>query len=194
MSIKTQFETSYHGKFGALTMASRMTGTNSGVANLKDGIIHLNMTVLSALLQLFVAAYIPLAAATVALPSTDPFYTPPNNLTSYGPGDVIRSRNIPPNLNGILGTTLTPLYVKTAYQYLYRTTNDAGDAAAAVATLLVPNKADPSKLLAYQTAYDSANNDCSPSYALQAGANTTATSDIAFVRNPTTLCIAYLTN
>ncbi|WYZ41024.1 hypothetical protein EsH8_IV_001365 [Colletotrichum jinshuiense] len=37
------------------------------------------------------------------------------------------------------------------------------------------------KLLAYQTAYDSANNDCSPSYAFQAGANTTTLTDIAMI-------------
>lgn len=121
------------------------------------------------------------SARAVLLPSADAFYTQPGNVSAYRPGDVIRSRAIDGSLNGISGGTPAPLSVKKAYQYLYRTTDSLGNAAAAVTTLLVPYGADPSKLLAYQTAYDSANNDCSPSYGLRAGANTTASSDIVFV-------------
>ena len=116
----------------------------------------------------------------VLLPSQDAFYTQPANISSYAPGDVINSRSIPTNLNGLLSGGPSPS-IKAAYQYLYRTNDSLGNAIAAVTTLLVPYGADPSKLLAYQTAYDSANNDCSPSYAFQAGANTSATSDIIFV-------------
>lgn len=133
--------------------------------------------------NLFAVACFFVAATAVIIPSSDSFYSPPGNLTSYQPGDVIRTRNVPPNLNGLISAPLTPQTVKAAYQYLYRTTDDLGNAVAAVNTVLVPNNADPTKLLAYQTAYDSANNDCSPSYALQSGANTSATTDIAFVRS-----------
>ncbi|KAK4498433.1 hypothetical protein PRZ48_011091 [Zasmidium cellare] len=119
-------------------------------------------------------------ATAVLLPSQDAFYTQPANISSYAPGDVISSRSIPTNLNGLLSGGPSPS-IKAAYQYSYRTTDSLGNAIAAVTTLLVPYGADPSKLLAYQTAYDSANNDCSPSYAFQAGANTSATSDIIFI-------------
>lgn len=121
------------------------------------------------------------AAAAVLLPSQDPFYTQPANIDNYKPGAVINSRKVPTNLNNILDSSTTSEKVKAAYQYLYRTTDSLGNAVAAVTTMLVPFNADSSKLLAYQQAYDSSNNNCSPSYALQSGANTTASADIIMV-------------
>lgn len=101
-------------------------------------------------------------------PSKDPFYDQPSNIGTYAPGEMIRSREVS---NRLATWILLPesMNVKSVYQYLYRTTNSVGDPVAAAATLLIPHNSDPSKLLAYQTAYDSANIDCSPSYTLRYG-------------------------
>lgn len=137
---------------------------------------------------------LPSAIASVALlpPSQDPFYTPPYDLDSYLPGQTIRARRVGADLTGEFGKTLTKLALNETYQYLYRTTNGLGEAAAAVTTLLIPENADPSKLLVYQAAYDTANNDCSPSYALRAGAKAELPNDIVFVRNMRHLCFSLI--
>lgn len=125
---------------------------------------------LSLKLALWVLAVscIQIAFARLTPPSEDPFYEQPSNIGTYAPGELIRSREIS---NRVATWILLPrsMNVKSAYQYLYRTTNSVGDPVAAAATLLIPHNDDPSKLLAYQTAYDSANNDCSPSYTLRYG-------------------------
>lgn len=115
-------------------------------------------------------------------PTTDPFYATPSNISQYNPGDVIASRNISTDLNGILGGSLTDISLAGAYQFLYRTVDSLKNPTAAVTTVLVPHDASTDKLLSYQTAYDSANENCSPSYAFQAGANNTAIVDIVLVR------------
>ncbi|KAF2761188.1 LIP-domain-containing protein [Pseudovirgaria hyperparasitica] len=117
----------------------------------------------------------------VTIPSQDPFYRTPPNIASYSPGTVIDKRQVPPNLSGLMPNLGGNEKVEAVYQYLYRTTDALGNPAAAVTTLLKPFKADPTKLLAYQQAYDSAKNDCSPSYAIQSGANTTALADIIMI-------------
>lgn len=106
--------------------------------------------------------------ARLTPPSKDPFYDQPSNIGSYAPGAMIRSREVS---NRLATWLLLPesMNVKSVYQYLYRTTNSVGDPVAAAATLLIPHNSDSSKLLAYQTAYDSANLDCSPSYTLRYG-------------------------
>ncbi|CAK4033081.1 secretory lipase-domain-containing [Lecanosticta acicola] len=124
-----------------------------------------------------------LAGTTFAatLPSQDSFYRQPENISSYKPGQIITSRKAGTNLQGILPFGPTP-NVENAMQYLYRTTDSLNNPVAAVATLLMPSRnADPEKLLVFQAIYDSANNDCSPSYAWLAGANTTSAFDVVFV-------------
>lgn len=116
------------------------------------------------------------------LPTDDPFYSSPANISLYAPGDVIASRSVSTDLNGILGHSLTDLTLAGAYQFLYRTADSFENPAAAVTTLLIPHGASTEKLLSYQTAYDSANINCSPSYAFQAGANNTAIADIVMVQ------------
>lgn len=116
-----------------------------------------------------------------ALPTDDSFYYTPANISSYQPGDIIASRLVSTNLNGILGVSVTDISLAAAYQFLYRTTDGLKNPIATVTTILVPHDAQTGKLLAYQTAYDSANINCSPSYSLQAGANNTAIVDIVVV-------------
>jgi len=130
-------------------------------------------------------ASLPSSTTSIAMlpPSQDPFYTPPYDLDSYAPGQTIRARKVGTDLTGEFGKTITKLALNATYQYLYRTTNSLNEAAAAVTTLLIPENADPLKLLAYQAAYDTANNDCSPSYALRAGAKANLPNDIIFVRD-----------
>lgn len=119
--------------------------------------------------------------ASPVVPTNDPFYSQPQNISAYLPGQIIASRSISTNLNGILGLSVTEISIKAAYQHLYRTTDSLYNPVAAVTTVLVPHNANPSKLLSYQTAYDSANINCGPSYSFQAGANNTNVVDIIMV-------------
>ncbi|CZT25466.1 related to lipase 1 [Ramularia collo-cygni] len=105
------------------------------------------------------------------LPSDDPFYTAPSGYESAAPGAILRSRPVPSALS--LFQTI-PLNLKGAWQFLYRTTDSLGNPIATVTTVLVPNNADPEKLISYQVAEDSGGEiNCAPSYTLQTGTNTT---------------------
>lgn len=130
------------------------------------------------------------AAAALVPPSQDPWYTQPANISAYAPGELIRARQVAPELETYvpLGTSMD---VEMMHQYLYRTTDSVGAPVAAAATLIVPRDADPTKLLAYETFYDANNPDCSPSYTLRHGSATagggllphmTQPMDLAFVR------------
>ena len=81
---------------------------------------------------------------------------------------MIRSRQISNELATYVPGS-PPITVDSVYQYLYRTTDSMGHAVASASMLIVPYNADPSKLLAYETIYDSSNPDCSPSYTLRYG-------------------------
>lgn len=115
-------------------------------------------------------------AATVSPPSQDPWYEQPCNISDYASGEVVRSRSVNPELEAFL-TLPVNVSVKAVFQYLYRTTDSLGDAAASVVTLIEPHNSDPTKLLGYQTYYDSANEDSSPSYTLQVQNETGASSE-----------------
>ncbi|KAL5354934.1 secretory lipase-domain-containing protein [Aspergillus floccosus] len=109
-----------------------------------------------------------LVSANPIPPSQDPWYDQPDDIDSYLPGDLIRFREIPAQLQPFLSSIPANVSTKAAYQYFYRTTDSLGDPVGAVVTLIEPYDSDPSKLLAYQTPYDSASLDCSPSYTAQA--------------------------
>lgn len=99
------------------------------------------------------------------LSSNDPFYNAPDNIGSYPPGQLIRNRTVSPELSTLSG--IHEVDIGSFQQYLYRTTDSLGNPVAAVTSLLVlkkPEQNERNKLLVYSTAYDSANNDCSPSY------------------------------
>lgn len=106
-------------------------------------------------------------AVTVPPPSQDSWYRQPSDIGRYSPGDVIRSRHVAPQLESFLSFPAN-VSVKSVTQYLFRTTDNLRTPVASVATLIEPFRADSSKLLGYQTFYDSASVDCSPSYTLQA--------------------------
>lgn len=120
------------------------------------------------LLICYLAYYISLVySVSITPPSQDPWYRQPDDIGGYSAGDVIRSRQVPPQLESFLSLPVD-VSVKSVTQYLFRTTDSLGEAVGSVATLIEPFNADPSKLLGYQAFYDSASVDCSPSYTLRA--------------------------
>ncbi|CAK7231125.1 hypothetical protein SBRCBS47491_007825 [Sporothrix bragantina] len=102
------------------------------------------------------------------LPSTDSFYSVPDNIDSYALGAIIDHRS-PPSAIAAFG--LDPLNLEASYQISYRTSDNFGNATSTVLTVLVPNNADTSKVLSYQVAEDAADPNCAPSYAMQFLAN-----------------------
>ncbi|CAK7895544.1 lipase 1 [[Candida] anglica] len=100
-------------------------------------------------------------------PSKDPFYSPPPGFESQPLGAILKSRK----QDHTFGVVVIPEKIEGAYQYLVRSEDSFGNPIAAAATLFIPKNADPNKLLSYQAAEDASNIDCSPSYALQLGAN-----------------------
>ena len=121
------------------------------------------------------------SAAAVALPATlhsrsgpvqpsqDPFYAVPDGLESIQPGTILKHRT-PPAPIAAFGAAKVNL--EATYQFLYRTTDNLGNATATVLTVLIPHGADTSKILSYQVAEDAASENCAPSYALQLGSAT----------------------
>lgn len=99
-------------------------------------------------------------------PSDDPFCHPPASYENAKPGTILQSRSVP---NPLAILNLIPIKVHGAYRLLYRTTDSQGNPQATVTTVIVPEDADPSKLLSYQIAEDAAWINCAPSYALQSG-------------------------
>jgi Secretory lipase len=123
--------------------------------------------VLTPVIALIVAlAIAPGVASAVVAPSSDPFYTPPPNVSHYAHGAILREREV--TLSG-------PEQADTAnaYQLMFRTTDATGHAVAAVTTVLVPTSPEPGprKLASYQTYYDSLTLNCAPSYTMQGGNN-----------------------
>lgn len=100
------------------------------------------------------------------LPLEDDFYNAPDNLEDYTEGDIIRYRSAPLMIRSVY----YPVNVKNAWQFLVRSQNSMGNATAVVTTVLEPYDADPSKVLSYQVAEDSASPDCAPSYSMLFGA------------------------
>lgn len=124
------------------------------------------------------------AANTTAppIPSQDPFYTQPANISLYSPGQVIRSREVTNSYNGPGGQNITVGVESTSYQYLYRTTDSLENPVAAAMTIFIPtNNTDGTKLLAYQVAEDSASGDCAPSYGFRNGSTVSEGSDQVMV-------------
>ncbi|KAK0973526.1 [Pyruvate dehydrogenase (acetyl-transferring)] kinase isozyme 2 [Friedmanniomyces endolithicus] len=111
-------------------------------------------------------------------PSIDSFYIPPVGFATVKLGAILRSRP-PPTPISLLGGV--PLDVAATYQLMFRTTDNNGNPAAAVTTVIIPHNATFTNLLAYEAAIDSSDIDCAPSYTLQRGPNpNTAISQIEF--------------
>jgi hypothetical protein len=99
-------------------------------------------------------------AVTPVIPSSDPFYAAPDNLSAYDLGAIIRTRPVP---NPLVDLT----NIQTAIQVLYRTEDTSGSPEGAVTTIVVPNGADGTKLVSYQSPEDASFIGCAPSYTLQ---------------------------
>ncbi|KAF4953944.1 hypothetical protein FGADI_5593 [Fusarium gaditjirri] len=98
------------------------------------------------------------------LPTEDSFYKVPDNINDYPPGAIIDYRK-PPSPIAAFG--ISPTNLKDTWQISYRTNDNFGKAISTVLTVLVPYKADFTKVLSYQVAEDAAYAGCAPSYAFQ---------------------------
>ncbi|KAJ2980143.1 hypothetical protein NQ176_g2819 [Zarea fungicola] len=99
------------------------------------------------------------------LPTEDPFYSAPANLSDYSPGAIIRYRT-PPNPLSFYNSNAN---LHSAWQLLYRTTGVNGEPLATVTTVMIPFNADYGKFLSYQVEIDAPYSGCFPSYTLQQG-------------------------
>ena len=98
-------------------------------------------------------------------PDTQGFckYTGPPPLESKHPGEVLRTRSIHYHLGGIP----TPF---EAMQLLYRSTSQTGEPTVNVTSVIQPPiQPDKTKVLSYQSFYDSLNQKDEPSYAIAGG-------------------------
>jgi hypothetical protein len=139
------------------------------------------------------AASVPLTASPPSpiLPSIDPFYNiSPSEYIAKPPGTPLRIRHAPGNLTTVVANSsaayVSNVPVRTvcktllisylnAKNILYRTTDSHGAPSYAVTTLFIPSsnhssitKNSTTSLLSIQIAYNTANVDASPSYALYA--------------------------
>ncbi|MCX6399939.1 MAG: triacylglycerol lipase [Propionibacteriales bacterium] len=106
-----------------------------------------------------------LAAASVAA-TPDPFftYTGAKPLADHAPGAVLKKRTISYSIAGIE----LPLSV---VQIVFRTTNQRGQAVAGVTSVFKPLTGTTTKVMSYQSFYDSLNPEDGPSRALAGGMN-----------------------
>ncbi|KAF5530612.1 LIP-domain-containing protein [Fusarium napiforme] len=111
-----------------------------------------------------------LARRAVTPPSEDPFYKAPARYEDASPGDILAYRKAPAKLAALQAI---PLNVKDIWQVSYRSTDVFGKPQASISTIIIPYNADYSKVISYQIAKDTAYINCSPSYILQQGTNTT---------------------
>lgn len=101
-------------------------------------------------------------------PKNDPWYTAPPDFVAAVPGQILRIRPAPGNLTAVTGNC------SAAYHILYRTSDSQVSPTWAVTTLFVPEQVYEAPgipggggaLVSYQVAYDSADLNASPSYAL----------------------------
>lgn len=105
------------------------------------------------------AAAAPSSSSAVA--ASDSFYTYDGSkpLSSYAPGDVLKTRTLPYHVLGI------PTPVR-ATQLLYRTVDAQGRPSTGVTSIVRSPDGDGSKAVSYQSAYDSLNPEDAPSRAI----------------------------
>jgi len=107
------------------------------------------------------AATLGAASSSPQLPTQDPFYVWSGSLSTVPPGTVLRSRTVSiPYLSSV------PV---AATQLLYRTTDELGQPAVTVTTVLQPIGVPPTKLVSWQMFYDALGAQCEPSYEMQGG-------------------------
>lgn len=101
--------------------------------------------------------------ATLQLPSEDPFYSPPTGFEDAELGTVLRLKKI----DDPFGIFVFEVNVQAVYQILVRSEDTFHQPIAVASTLFIPHESDPTKLVSYQVAEDTASANCAPSYALQ---------------------------
>ncbi|MEP9394476.1 lipase family protein [Gordonia sp. VNQ95] len=119
----------------------------------------------------------PASAAPPELPTSDPFYIAGAGLPGAAPGTVLRSRDVQ---LGLRGQGLPA----TATQLLYRTTDQFGDPAATVTTVISPPgvaAGAPRRLISYHAFYDALGAQCDPSYSLRGGDTSNASLDAVMI-------------
>jgi hypothetical protein len=104
-------------------------------------------------------------------PANDVFYTPPAGYGNLPNGTVLRSR-------GIVATALSVPLPVSSWQVLYKSTDATDQPTTEVTTVMVPLLpwlgGGHRPVVAYQSAEDSVDTSCSPSYSLRAGISTVA--------------------
>jgi hypothetical protein len=101
----------------------------------------------------------------VPQPKDDPFYTYTGStpLASIAPGTVLNTRSFAYRAFGV------PTWLK-AKQLLYRSTGQTGNPTVNVTSVIQPpDQDDKTKVISYQSAYDSLNQNDEPSYAIRGG-------------------------
>src|SRR5271165_1190201 len=99
----------------------------------------------------------------VPQPGDDPFYKYTGSLESIPPGTVLKPRNLAYRAFGV------PTWLK-ATQLLYRSTSQTGNPTVNVTSVIQPRyQEDKTKVISYQSAYDSLNRNDEPSYAISGG-------------------------
>ncbi|MGN6161264.1 MAG: lipase family protein [Marmoricola sp.] len=122
---------------------------------------------MSVLLLCLASALLPAAAADTAgppSPTVDPFYVyaGASPLSSIAPGTVLKTRTVPYGFAGInVPVTMT--------QVLYRTSGVSNRPTVTVATIFKPLFGTVTKLVSYQSPYDSISPRCEPSYTMRGG-------------------------
>ena len=104
-------------------------------------------------------------AVAALQPKDDPFYsyTGPPPLADIVPGTVLKTRSVPYHILGF------PTLLKTT-QLLYRSTSQTGNPTVNVTSVIQPLiQRDKTKVISYQSAYDSLNQNDEPSYAISGG-------------------------
>jgi hypothetical protein len=99
----------------------------------------------------------------VPQPKDDQFYEYTDSLESILPGTVLKTRSFAYRAFGV------PTWLK-ATQLLYRSTSQTGNPTVNVTSVIQPlDQPDKTKVISYQSAYDSLNQNDEPSYAISGG-------------------------
>ncbi|MEU5434873.1 lipase family protein [Streptomyces sp. NPDC020719] len=127
---------------------------------------HTKRVLATAVVTVLAGAGVPAVTAAAAAPSaagaaSDPFYTYDSStpLSSYAPGAVLKRRTLRYHIEGLPSPV-------TAVQLLYRTRDAQGRPAANVTTVVRSITGDSSKVVSYQSFYDSLNPKDGPSRAI----------------------------
>src|SRR5271170_8186362 len=105
----------------------------------------------------------PVIATVTAQPKDDPFYSYTEPLDGIAPGKVLKTRKFHYHLFGF------PTLLETT-QLLYRSTSQTGKPTVNVTSVIKPPfRFDATRVISYQSAYDSLNRNDEPSYAIRGG-------------------------